>query len=195
MGVGGDDGDLAEALVDQVSHQLVAALFVVDDDVVDAHLGEIAVEQQHGVAALHEAADFAFRDFGGGDDHAIDLFRPEEADHGILAFDLGVRAGDHQRIALFFGFRFDLMGDVGVETVRYGGEDQSDGLRDSGVEASGQQVGFVCEFPCAGEDPVLSLRADSFFVALPGQHPRNGRFRQVQFFGYVFERYSHVGSE
>ena len=66
MGVGGDDGDLAEALVDQVSHQLVAALFVVDDDVVDAHLGEIAVEQQHGVAALHEAADFAFRDFGGG---------------------------------------------------------------------------------------------------------------------------------
>ena len=195
VGVGRDDGDFAETLVDQVPHQLIAALLVVDDDVVDVHLGEIAVEQQHGVVAVDQAVDLPFRDFGGGDDHAVDLFRPEEADHGVLALDLGVRTGDHQRVACFFGLRFDLVGDVGVKTVRYGGENQTDGLRNSGVETPGQQVRLVGEFPGAGKNPVLGLRADSFFVALSGQHPRNGCFREVQFSGYVFERYSHDGSE
>ena len=93
--------------------------------------------------AIDQAADLAFRDFGGGDDHAVDLLRAEQADHGVLALDLGVRAGDHQRIALLFGLRLDLVGDVGVKTVRYGGKDQADGLRNAGVEAPGQQVGFV----------------------------------------------------
>lgn len=187
VGEGRDDGDFAESPGGKMTDQRMAARLVVDHHAAGVRFREAAVEQHDRAAALRKAADLASRSVGRGDDDAVDLFRPEKPYQGVFPFGFGVRAGDHQRVAFPLGFRLDPVGDVGEEGVRNRGEDQPDGFRYARVEASGQQVRFVCQGAGAGEHAALCLRADPFFVALPREDPRNGRFREVELAGYVLE--------
>lgn len=187
VGEGRDDGDFAESPGGKMTDQRMAARLVVDHHAAGVRFREAAVEQHDRAAALRKAADLASRSVGRGDDDAVDLFRPEKPYQGVFPFGFGVRTGDHQRVAFPLGFRLDPVGDVGEEGVRNRGEDQPDGFRYARVEASGQQVRFVCQGAGAGEHAALCLRADPFFVALPREDPRNGRFREVELAGYVLE--------
>ena len=103
------------------------------------------------------------------------------------ADDLAKECADYEARIVEAGGIDLFMGGVGEEGVRNRGEDQSDGFRYARVEASGQQVRFVCQGAGAGEHAALCLRADPFFVALPREDPRNGRFREVELAGYVLE--------
>ena len=150
-----------------MADQRMAACLVVDHHAAGIRFREAAVEQHDRTAALREAVDFASRSVGRGDDDAVDLLRPEKPYQGVFPLGFGIRTGDHQRVAFLLGFRLDPVGDVGEEGVRNRGQDQSDGFRYARVEASGQQVGFVCQGAGAGQHAALRLCADPFFVALP----------------------------
>ena len=55
------------------------------------------------------------------------------------------------------------------------------------MDDSGCFPSHVVDMAGAGEHAALCLRADPFFVALPREDPRNGRFREVELAGYVLE--------
>ena len=171
VGKGRDDGDFAESPGREMADQRMAVRLVVDHHAAGIRFREAAVEQHDRAAALCKTVDLASRSVGRGDDDAVDLLRPEKPYQGVFPLGFGVRTGDHQRVAFLFGFRLDPVGDVGEEGVRNRGEDQSDGFRYARVEASGQQVGFVCQGAGAGQHAALRLCADPFFVALPREDP------------------------
>ena len=164
MRVGRHDGDPAGSPLDQVAHQPVAALFVVDNYIMGFQFRKITVENDQRERVVNQLPDLRLRNLGRGQNDPVDLLGAEHPDHPVLPLAFGLRTAYHQRIAVPFGFHLDFAGDLRIKRVGNRRKNQADRAGHPGIQAASQQIGLIVHSPGALLDPVLSRLADPALV-------------------------------